>query len=200
MPLRSWLTAALRPRRAPSIDWNEHHRSGLKEFLGDLEEIARYWVLTGYCASRFAHPDVLDVGCGAGILEEKLRRIPYRTYTGLDISEEALDRARVALPASCRLVRADMMTFDPAEQYDAIVFNESVIPGMPVVEIVARYSRHLRPGGRVLFSLFDGRDRRNTIPVWDELTRHFTVEDSVRVENLPARKSWTVAMLDPGVR
>lgn len=200
MRLHSWLAGMRRPRPGPAIDWQAHYRSGLKDFLRDPDELARYWILTGYCAARFSNPDVLDVGCGTGILEEKLRRIPYRTYTGLDISADALDRARAALPASCRLVRADLLTFAPDQRYDAVIFNESVIPGMPAVEIVARYGGCLRPDGRVLFSLFDGRDRRHTLPLWRELTEHFAIEDSVRIENLSAAKSWTIALVDPGVR
>jgi hypothetical protein len=55
-----------------------------------------------------------------------------------------------------------------------------------------RYGRMLRPGGRMLLSLFDGRNRKTTLGAWEEVKRRFTIEDMTRVEHLSTGKRWTM--------
>src|SRR3954462_4987934 len=78
-------------------DWEQEYARGEWNMLSQLDEMARYWVALGYCA-RIPTPDILDAGCGPGLMEEKLRLLPYRTYTGTDISETALKLAATRMP------------------------------------------------------------------------------------------------------
>src|SRR2546425_420369 len=50
---------------------------------------------------------------------------------------------------------------------------------------------------RIIMSLFDGRNRTATRPIWEEIRRRFQVEDATQLENMPSRKSWTIALLAP---
>ena len=196
--MRSWIRR-LRPIRENSIatEWNRQYSTGRWDFLADLEEMARYWIVAGYCANRFERPAVLDIGCGVGLLEEKLRSVPYSVYTGVDISTDALKEGRARMPKSCRLVCADFLNFFVTDRYDAIVFMGVFLPGMPASEILKRYCDFLRPGGRIILCEFDGRDRKTAIPMWNEVKKSFQLEDAIRVENLPSEKSWTIGLLAP---
>lgn len=195
--MKSFVNRIRRGRKPGDEQWNRQYTDGDWNFLEGLDEVARYWVAVGYCASRFQRPAILDVGCGTGLLEEKLRRLPYSSYFGIDISESALKQARSRIPAVCRLVCADARNFVIAETFDVIIFMEALIPGMPVVDILKRYCPRLRPSGRLLVSMFDGRNRKATVPVWKEIQGQFRIEDTTRVENLPSSKSWTIALLAP---
>ena len=195
--MKSWVNRIRRRREPGDEQWNRQYSDGEWNFLEALDEVARYWVAVGYCASRFRRPSILDVGCGTGLLEEKLRCLPYSSYLGIDISEAALKQARSRIPAACRLVCADARNFAVAETFDVIIFMEALIPGMPVVDILKRYCPMLRPDGRLLVSMFDGRNRKATVPLWKQIREQFRIEDTTRVENLPSSKSWTIALLAP---
>ena len=196
--IRSWLT---RIRHASKgLDSRErcrHYSSGLSDCLEEPSEMGHYWMIAGYCRLKFQQPSVLDVGCGRGLLEEKLRAVSYSSYTGMDISMPALKKARQRIQPSCQLICADLLNPPIRKHFDVVIFNESLIPGMPITDILRRYFGLLTADGRIIMSLFNGRNRALTRPVWEEIRRSFQMEDATDLENLPSRKSWTIALLAP---
>ncbi len=71
-------------------------------------------------ARRFAH--VLDLGCGTGLMGERLRQAAS-FLDGVDISAGMLKKAR-AKRVYDRLFRQDLQTFDPAALVDALAEDE----------------------------------------------------------------------------
>ena len=190
--VRRWL-GRQRFQQRDRAAWNREYAAGNWDFLSSLEESARYWIAVGYC-SRIKTPSILDVGCGTGVLEEKLRLLPYSTYLGVDFSVEALRTCRRNMPDNCRLVCSDMATFEVREAFDIILFMELDLR-VDSISLLKRYQKMMKPGGKILISLFDGRKTGATSPVWDEIRRHFRIEDSTRIENLPSGKRWTIAWI-----
>lgn len=106
-------------------------------------------------------PDVLDLGCGTGLVLEKLRETPpvirYTGYTGLDVSPEMITRAQAKFPGF-RFLIGDMdllaHQFAPAS-FDLIVSTYGALSycahPRPAIAAMARL---LRPGGRVLVQAF----------------------------------------------
>lgn len=84
-------------------------------------------ILRAHIAATGAHPHILDVGCGAGIVAERvLRDIPGATVAGVDASPPMLAMARERLaPYAERvtLAQADFETMTPdllpSRPYDA---------------------------------------------------------------------------------
>jgi 2-polyprenyl-6-hydroxyphenyl methylase/3-demethylubiquinone-9 3-methyltransferase len=113
-----------------------------------LEWIARLAPLAGR--------DVLDVGCGGGILAEAMARRGARV-TGIDLGEKALKVAQLHLLESGQPVRYEHASAeDYAAQHPA---SFDVVTCMELLEhvpdpasTVAACARLLRPGGRVFFS------------------------------------------------
>ena len=54
----------------------------------------------------------------------------YRRYVGVDLSEEAIAKARTRIAqtpnSSASFVVADALGYAPSEQFDVIIFNESL--------------------------------------------------------------------------
>ena len=64
---------------------------------------------------------IIDIGGGDSLLVDNLLDRGYEDITVLDISESALERARLRLGERCRLVKwivADASAFKPVVQYD----------------------------------------------------------------------------------
>jgi len=95
--------------------------------------------------------DVLDVGCGEGLLVRRLASAAARVV-GLDPSAVALERARRAEPSgtSTRFVEgtAEALPF-PDMSFDTVVFFNSLhhVPLESMDAALAEAARVLRPGG-----------------------------------------------------
>jgi SAM-dependent methyltransferase len=100
---------------------------------------------------------VLDVGCGGGRTSARTIAARHR-YTGVDISEAQIARARERLPGG-ELVRADvtLVGFEPGS-FDAVVslFMFGHIPRREQAPLLAKIRGWLRPGGWLLTTLGTG--------------------------------------------
>jgi SAM-dependent methyltransferase len=123
------------------------------EWAAAFETPARRWV--DDLLSRLEDGSaVLDLGCGAG--GEAAQRIAARhRYTGVDISEEQLRRARASIPNG-RFLRADVTELELEESsLDAVVslFMFGHIPRAEQAPLLAAIHRWLRPGGWLLMTM-----------------------------------------------
>ena len=113
-----------------------------------LEWIDRHAPLAG--------KDVLDVGCGGGILAEAMARRRARV-TGIDLSEKALRVAELHLHESkleivYRKAMAEEFAAEHAGAFDIVTCME-LLEHVPQPEsMVAACARLARPGGKVFFS------------------------------------------------
>lgn len=110
-----------------------------------------------------AHPagaDILDLGCGTGVVLERLLALdlPFRTYTGVDLSPAMLDRARSKL--------GDV----PGTRFDTWTCASSLRPTAPSTSSCARDRSDQRPtlGARLVLGspvLRRGRPRQRAVAV-----------------------------------
>ena len=102
---------------------------------------------------------VLDVGCGGGILAEGLAS-HEATVTGIDLSDKALSVAKLHLLESGRQVRylaisAEDLAVQEAGRYDVVTCME-MLEHVPSPASIVRACAHLaKPGGQVFFSTLD---------------------------------------------
>lgn len=93
---------------------------------------------------------VLDVGCNRGYLLAALAGLEFRRLTGIDLSPEAVDRARKLVP------QAEVLYGDAAEYLQGqpgafdVIFIKAVLEHMPKAEVLPLLKRardSLKPGG-----------------------------------------------------
>lgn len=123
---------------------------------------------------------VLEIGVGTGLMAAELARLGFNV-TGMDHTQEMLDRARELLGPELPLHCADVTDFDLGRQFDVILSNGGVWYGvwngnelgycghMPernrIEASVECTARHLGPGGKLALSMQDvHRNRTMDLP------------------------------------
>jgi SAM-dependent methyltransferase len=106
---------------------------------------------------------ILDLGCAGGTLVRCLDR-GFETYSGVDISDYAISKAREEAAGAgfppglaCGFEASSVEAYQPGRQYDVIVFNEVMyyLDLAAVSETLRRYADHLYPEGVIVVSLKD---------------------------------------------
>jgi SAM-dependent methyltransferase len=111
--------------------------------------------------------DALSLGCGAGHLDRilKQRGFRFRSFTGIDISETAIERARVlaeeaALAPTIRYAAEDLNGIAlPPRGFDFIYFFQSLHHIEALEHVLGQCRQALRPGGFLLVNEFVGPSR-----------------------------------------
>lgn len=135
--------------------WDEEYRRGRWAFLRDLPESGRYGIIGMWLALNGALDSVLDIGCGEGLLYERLKPMGVDRYVGVDLAPAALGIADVD-PQIASLRVGDLHTFaaQPGETFSAVVFNEVLHFSEDPAAAVARYVPFLSPDGVIAISMY----------------------------------------------
>lgn len=137
--------------------------------------------------------DILDVGCGTGILENYL--LPYRPrqVTGIDISPAMIARARQKYQAQADTVRfrlADLMDVR-GEAFDYILIY-SVYPHFPDPRKMIRQAAGLlRRGGRLVIAHSESKE---------EINRHHSRQGAEGISRLLPPAGEVARLLEPYFR
>ena len=195
LQLKRWMFKLLpyRPDSFSREDFELQYSSGRYDYLRGLSELVHYSVLIGYCHYLKPAGSILDVGCGEGILQERLEPGKYSRYIGIDISHEAIRRASDRQDAKTLFITADVLTYIPPEQFDIIVFNECLYHFDEPLNVLRKYESFLKDDGIFLVSICD---HESTSPIWKMLEAVYAPEDAVQVLHRPDL-SWTIKVLKP---
>jgi len=155
------------------------YKTGFWNNLRGVEELAHYSIVAGYFQFLKKGGTVLDIACGEGLLQQRIGAGNYSFYTGFDLSAEAISMAKSKEDIQTSFLVADMNTYKPATQFDAIIFNE-VIYYSNVLNTLRRYSEFLKEDGIFILSNFDSQNGK--IP-WDDINRTFQIYDETEVSN-----------------
>lgn len=107
--------------------WDAEFTSGKWDCLDDMSQDCMNPYIERY-ANKGA---VLDLGCGPGATGNELAVDSYHSYTGVDISDVAIDKARARTLRNQRETRnsycqSDIYSYVPVQQYDVIAFGDSL--------------------------------------------------------------------------
>jgi 2-polyprenyl-3-methyl-5-hydroxy-6-metoxy-1,4-benzoquinol methylase len=170
---------------------NTEYARGDWDYLRSLHELSRFSVVAGYC--HYFHPGgkILEVGCGEGILQERLCSSNYERFVGVDISDEAVRRASKKQDEKTVFVREDAAIYTPDDQFDVIIFNESLEYFRDPLGIVQRYAHFLDQTGVFIVSMYVGIDTVRTKRIWKQLENVYTPRAETTVST-QSEYSWII--------
>lgn len=164
----------------PTVAWNDQYATGRWEYLKDLSEVHRNSIIAGCCQRLAAQPSVLDIGCGEGILQEMIAPW-YGSYVGIDLSQEAINKAQAKSDARTTFICADATTFAPQESYDIIVFNECLYYFPDPLQVARSLAKCVRPdGGHLIVSMYL---TPTSLRIWRMLESSFQQHDAVHLSH-----------------
>jgi len=106
--------------------WNRQYKSGRWKNLRGDKERGRYKTIIDFINKHGnGEPSVLDLGCGEGILCERMKNETYSKFVGMDFSSESIKQANEKKLDKAVFKVADLHYFKPEQKYNVIVFNEA---------------------------------------------------------------------------
>jgi 2-polyprenyl-3-methyl-5-hydroxy-6-metoxy-1,4-benzoquinol methylase len=173
------------PPRLPSLEfsqerWDSEYRSGKWRYLASLAEFPRYAVIAGYLRFLGRDKQILEVGCGTGILHSYLKDVGFARYKGIDFSAAAIMEASKAADQSSRFEVAEGSAYSDGQRYDVIIFNEVLYYFEDCLSLLRHYRKSLSGGGRFIISMVLGAhsDRH-----WALIEQDHNVEEAIQVRN-----------------
>lgn len=185
--------------------WDEEYAAGRWAFLRDLPESGRYGIIGMWLMLNRAFDKVLDIGCGEGLLYERLAPLGLKHYVGVDLAPKALDIANVD-PSIASLRAGDMHTFEPAagERFNAIVFNEVLHFAEDPGAVVARYIPWLAEDGVIALSMYSPKRPESganklIARLWEATddTSRWVVLDDYRLVSDKKGVTWRMRLVKP---
>jgi 2-polyprenyl-3-methyl-5-hydroxy-6-metoxy-1,4-benzoquinol methylase len=195
---KRWLSTILpyRPMDGRKELLDAEYSSGAWDYLRELEELSRFSVVAGYCHHLKNKGSILEIGCGDGILQERLDRSKFSQYVGIDISAEAIKRASPKQDEKVLFVAEDALSYRPDGMFDVVIFNECLEYFDDPLELVRRYEPNLKRDGIFIVSMFVGIETARTSRIWKMLGSVYTAKSETRVSN-EKNYSWLIKVLVP---
>lgn len=131
-------------------DWDKAYSSGVYDGAGETRSSPRFALLGGFCTQAGAI-NILDVGCGTGLLRASLCRY-HGCYTGLDCSSVVI--RCLQKEGGGEWICADAEQWTPTGHYDAIILNEVLYYFNNPLSALDKYYAALCPDGIFIVSIF----------------------------------------------
>ena len=170
--LLQWLRKALLGKKR--YKWDTEYACGRWEYCREPLENLRYEAILYFIAKYFDGCAILEVGCGEGILQERMPRGSYSKFLGIDISKVAIRRATRLRDEITDYRHGDMEKYVPTGKFDLIIFNEVLYYSKDPVRLLRRYNEFLHPGGLFIGSFFE---TPNSLRIICDIEKEFDLVD-----------------------
>jgi len=181
------------PSNVKKYFWDKEFAGTKWDFIDHTEGDCVYENLEKYANNG----SILDLGCGPGNTANELPVAAYQKYVGVDISDEALAKARRRTVEAGRgsknfFVRNDFVNYAPAEEFDVILFRESIyhVPIGKIKETLSHYAKYLKPNGVFVIRIATsdnehaGADKPRPMAMVQVMEKEFAVVEERRYEHL----------------
>lgn len=173
--------------------WNKQYRKGRWNSLRHDSENSRYEAIVNFMTERGKKsPSILDLGCGEGVLNEKLPvDYAYSYFMGVDFSKVSIENAKTKNFPNADFVCADIHFFTPPRKFDIIIFNEAFyyVNIKERENVRNRILKHLEDDGILIVSMY-----RDATDCWDVLNAGAERLDFVTITTNEEKKYWKVGV------
>ncbi|HWD89057.1 MAG TPA: class I SAM-dependent methyltransferase [Mucilaginibacter sp.] len=180
--------------------WEKEYSGTSWDFLFSEDEQAHYDGLIKQIGQLGDIGDLLDIGCGEGVLYDYMTRslkVPF-IYHGIDISETAIRKGKEKHTGiDFKVCDFDYERVDG--KFKLIIFNEVLYYFIkPIKTLQKAAADNLHPDGVMLLSMCEDPGGRNT-QIWKNIDAHFK---TLRHDIVRNSKGWvwnikTVVPLNP---
>lgn len=186
-----------RPVGSPQSELS-HYERGAYEYFADLDELPRYSVPVGYVRWITVEPAIADIGCGFGLLRQRLEGLSFSRYLGIDPVAEAIKRASALADERTSFVVADPITDVGSgelqrESFDICTLLDVLYVSSDPAALIDSARELLRPGGHLLSCNLRHPGDRGLARLLD---KRLILVDAVHVQNLAPGKrrsrSWRI--------
>jgi 2-polyprenyl-3-methyl-5-hydroxy-6-metoxy-1,4-benzoquinol methylase len=167
-------------RNEPARFWNDWNAATREQHVSPASLDQAHLVVAWLEAMPPRPRAILDLGCGAGWMSDKLT--PFGAVTGTDLADEVVARAAVRWP-QVRFVAGDFMTLPfPPSSFDVIVCLEVLAHVPDQVAFVAKLAGLLAPRGTLILSSQNPwvMQRSKVDPVGPGQVRHWLSKAELR--------------------
>lgn len=174
--------------------WDKQYKAGQWENLKSEKESKRYFQIIDYL-KRYgpANPSILDIGCGDGVLNERMNEFEFSYFLGLDFSKVSIEQAKKKNFPKAEFISEDAVTFQPTRKFDAIVFNEAFyyIHDSEKNNVLNRMLDHLNEDGVIITSIY-----REGIGCWEYFKENSKLKelDFTTVETGEELQYWKIGV------
>ena len=134
-------------QRAAWNEWNAAYREQARDVVSNRQaQVIQDWLT----ARAVNDAELIDVGCGAGWMCERLLR--FGRVTGTDWADEVVERARQRLPEVNFIVGDFFALSIPSGRFDVAVSLEVLSHVADQPAFIARIADLLRPGGLLMLA------------------------------------------------
>lgn len=163
--------------------WNRGFASGHMDYMAALHELPRYSMLAGFLQYFGPDVEVVDVGCGQGLLRRRVAPDSFTGYVGIDPTPAAIAMAKKLEDERTSFLVGDISVVGD-RRFDVAMCNE-VLSMVPEPEaLVDGVMGVLKPGGIVLTSIWRHPGDR---VLWRLLDERLERVDLVKVRNGSSR-------------
>ena len=149
-----------------SVDWWDEsgpfaplHRINPVRLSYIKQRICKHLRLDYYALDSLKGINILDIGCGGGLVCEPLARMGANV-TGVDADSQAIDVARKhAKDNNLKILYKNQAAEDITEKYDVVLALEVIEHVQDPAQFVKMISRLVRPNGIVIFSTLNRNPR-----------------------------------------
>jgi len=138
--------------------WNKEFANGRWDYIENTPGDCIY----GFIEKYGRNGSILDLGCGSGNTGNELESERYGDYTGVDISDIAVQKAIERTTRNGRSKKnsyfaSDICAYAPSQKYDIILFRESIwyIPHRKLKAVLDRYRQYLKESGVFVVRMYD---------------------------------------------
>ncbi len=169
--------------------WNHEYRRGRWNCLDSMAADCVYTHIEKHAKNG----DILDLGCGPGAVGSELNKVTYYSYTGVDICDVAIEKAKSRAKESGRsekstYFQSDILTYIPSQCFDVIFFGDSIyyFSWQRIKEILNRYSKNLKQDGAFIVRTWTMKDKHQTMvqnieKAFDVLEKHSYADSQIVV-------------------
>lgn len=176
------------------ISLDREYADGVWDYLADIEELPRFSAIIGYCQYYKKSPAILELGCGEGLLQQRMCSSAYEIFVGVDISPEAIKRATRNGFDRSRFIAADASVFVPDGRYDIIIFNDVLNYFSYPTQQIKRYAESLRKDGILIAGIY--ANHWHSVQICKMIDRHFDLLSESIVMNRNGVE-WNIKVFRP---